>query len=153
MVLSRIMHWDQNSSVANYFFFFNQLCWDMGFPAGAAGKESTCNAGDPGLIPGLGRSPGEENGYSLQYSDLESSMDCMVRGESQTQLSYFHICWDIIYVQDQWPILKSFLKKKICFLDLVSRERNLTINPGILGGEFWVNFSINEVAAAAFRVW
>ena len=40
----------------------------MGFPGGSAGKESACNAGDLGLIPGLGRSPGEENGYPLQYS-------------------------------------------------------------------------------------
>ena len=39
------------------------------------GKESSCNAGDPGLIPGSGRSPGEGNGISLQYSCLENSMD------------------------------------------------------------------------------
>ena len=49
----------------------------QGFPCGSAGKESACNAGDPGLIPGLERSPGEGKGYSLQYSDLENSMDCM----------------------------------------------------------------------------
>ena len=40
-----------------------------------SGKESACNAGNLGLIPGLGRSPGEENGYPLQYSCLENSMD------------------------------------------------------------------------------
>ena len=40
----------------------------MGFPGSSAGKESTCNAGDPGSIPGLRRSPGEGNGYPLQYS-------------------------------------------------------------------------------------
>jgi len=40
----------------------------MGFPGRSAGKESTCNAGDPGSIPGLGRSPGEVIGYPLQYS-------------------------------------------------------------------------------------
>ena len=39
----------------------------LGFPGNSAGKESTCNAGDPGLIPGLGRSPGEGVGYPLQY--------------------------------------------------------------------------------------
>ena len=44
-----------------------------GFPCGSAGKESTCNAGDLGSIPGLGRSPGEGKGYPLQYSDLENS--------------------------------------------------------------------------------
>ena len=47
----------------------------MGFPGDSDGKESACNAGDPGLIPGLGRSPGEGNGYLLQYSCLENSMD------------------------------------------------------------------------------
>ena len=50
----------------------------MGFSWGSACKESTCNAGDLGLIPGLGRSPGEGNGYPLQYSGLENSMDCIV---------------------------------------------------------------------------
>ena len=40
----------------------------MGFPGSSAGKESACNAGDPDLIPGSGRSPGEEIGYPLQYS-------------------------------------------------------------------------------------
>ena len=47
----------------------------LGFLGGSAGKESTCNAGDPGLIPRLGRTPGERNGYPLQYSGLENSMD------------------------------------------------------------------------------
>ena len=47
----------------------------MGFPDGSEGKESACNAGDPGLIPGLGRSPGEGNGNPLQYSCLENSKD------------------------------------------------------------------------------
>ena len=52
----------------------------FGFPRGSAGKESTCNAGDLGLIPGLGRFPGEGKGYSLQYSGLENSMDSIVHG-------------------------------------------------------------------------
>jgi len=62
-----------------------------GFPCGSAGKESTCNAGDQGLIPGLGRSPGEGKGYPLQYSGLENSVDCTVHGvaKSQTRLSDF----------------------------------------------------------------
>ena len=57
-----------------------------------AGKESAYNAGDLGLIPGLGRSPGEGKGYPLQYSGLENSMDCIVHGvaKSQTRLSDFH---------------------------------------------------------------
>ena len=44
-----------------------------GFPVSSAGKESTCNAGDPGSIPGLGRSPGEWKGYPFKYSGLENS--------------------------------------------------------------------------------
>ena len=47
----------------------------MGFPGGSEGKASACNAGDPGLIPGLRRSPGEENSNPLQYSCLENPMD------------------------------------------------------------------------------
>ena len=47
----------------------------MGFPGGSGGKESACNSGDPGWIPGSGRSPGEGNGNSLQYSCLENPMD------------------------------------------------------------------------------
>ena len=47
----------------------------LGFPGGSNGKESACNTGDLGPIPGSGRSPGEGNGYPLQYSWLENSMD------------------------------------------------------------------------------
>ena len=67
---------------------------ELGFPGGSAGKESTCNAGDLGSIPGLGRSPGEEISNLLQYSCLENPMDrgawwATVRGiaKSQTPLS------------------------------------------------------------------
>ena len=52
--------------------------WISGFPCGSTGKESACNVGDLGSIPGLGRSPGEGKGYPLQYSILENSMDCIV---------------------------------------------------------------------------
>ena len=62
----------------------------MGFPCGSAGKESTCN--DLDLIPGLGRFPGEGKGYPLQYSGLESSMDCIVHGvaKNRTPLGNIH---------------------------------------------------------------
>ena len=65
---------------------------DLGFPDSSVGKESTYNAGDLGSIPGLGRSPGEGNGYPLQYSGLETSMDGIVHGvaKSRKQLSDFH---------------------------------------------------------------
>ena len=56
----------------------------MGSPGGSAGKESACNAGDLGLIPGLGRSPGEGNSYPLQYSGLENSMDSIVHGVAES---------------------------------------------------------------------
>ena len=64
----------------------------MDFPHSSVSKGSTCNVGDPSLIPGLGRSPGEGKGYPLQYSGLENSMDCIVHGvaKSQTGLSDFH---------------------------------------------------------------
>ena len=56
---------------------------NRGFPSGSAGKESTCNVGHLGSIPGLGRSPGEGKGYPLQYSGLENSMDFIVHGVTQ----------------------------------------------------------------------
>ena len=56
---------------------------NMGFPCDSAGKESACSAGDLGSIPGLGRSPGERKGYSLQYSGLENPMDCIVHGVAE----------------------------------------------------------------------
>ena len=80
-----------------------KICWRrdrlptpvfLGFPGGSAGKESACNVGDLGSLPGLERSPGEGNGYPLQHSGLENSMDrgtrqATVHGitKSQTQLN------------------------------------------------------------------
>ena len=52
-------------------------CSILGLPCSSAGKESTCNEEDLGLIPGLGRSPGEGKDYPLMYSGLENSMDHM----------------------------------------------------------------------------
>ena len=54
---------------------FCALVYNDGFPGSSHGKETTCNTGDPGLIPGLRRSPGECYGNPLQYSCLENSMD------------------------------------------------------------------------------
>ena len=58
----------------SWFFFFFQLVL-LGSSGGSDGKKSACNDGDLGLITGLGRSPWEGNGYLLQYSCLENSMD------------------------------------------------------------------------------
>ena len=77
-----------------------------GFPGSSDGKESSCNAGHSGLIPGWGRCPEEGNGYPLQYSCLESPMDrgawqATVHGvaKSQTQLKqlsiYAYICLNV----------------------------------------------------------
>ena len=51
------------------------MLFSRGIPCGSDDKESACNVGDLGLIPGLGKSPGEGNGNPLQYSCLENSMD------------------------------------------------------------------------------
>ena len=77
------------------------MCKSIGFawlssPGSSVGKESACNAGDLGSIPGLGRSPGEGKSYSLQYSGLENLVDCIVHGvtKSWTRLSDFHFSLD-----------------------------------------------------------
>ena len=76
----------------------------LGFPCGSAGKEFTCNAGDLGSTPGLGRSPGEGKGYLLQYSCLENPMERGAWGatvhevtKSRTQLNddHFHFLFTI----------------------------------------------------------
>ena len=80
-------------STTAYLFVHHVLGFkEKGFPGGSAGKEFTCNAGDLGSIPGLGRFPGEGNNYPLQYSGLENSMECIDHrvAKSRTQLSAFH---------------------------------------------------------------
>ena len=69
------------------------LSLSLGFPDSSVDKESVCSTGDPGSIPGLGRSPGEEIGYPLQYSGPENSMDYIVYGftKSRTRLSNCHL--------------------------------------------------------------
>ena len=85
-------HWTGRKIWGFLFFVLQAYTVSLGFPCGPAGRESTCDAGDLGLIPGLGRSPGEGNGYLLQDSGLENSVDCIVHGvtKSQTQLGDFH---------------------------------------------------------------
>ena len=83
---------------------YSEMAESCGFPDGSVGKESACNAGHMGSIPGLGRSSGEGNGYLLQYSGLENSMyrgawGAIVHGvtESQTQLNDFHTHWTFYF--------------------------------------------------------
>ena len=73
-------------------YYYITTMQSRGFPGSSADKESSCNAGDPGSIPGSGRSPGEGKGYPLHYSGLENSMSCIVHrvAKNQTRLSDFH---------------------------------------------------------------
>ena len=83
----------------------------QGFPGGSDSKESACNAGDLDSIPGLGRSPGEDNGYPLQYSGLENSIDCIVHGvtKSRPQLSNFHFTSICNSTQNNKTLLKEVI--------------------------------------------
>ena len=63
-------------------FIYTRL---LGFPDSSVGKESACNARDPSLIPGLGRSAGGGRSYPLQYSSLENSMDYTVHGSQRVR--------------------------------------------------------------------
>ena len=76
----------QSSGILELQVFFKINFIDMwGFPCGLASKELTCNVGDPGSVPGLGRSPGEGKGYPLQDSGLENFKDCTVHGVAKSQ--------------------------------------------------------------------
>ena len=92
LCLFRFFYWslegDRHNTVLSHLV---ASYYTLSFPDSSIGKESACNAGDLGSIPGLGRSPGEGKGYPLQYSGLENSRDCIVHGvaKSQTGLSNF----------------------------------------------------------------
>ena len=89
----------------------------MGFPGGSAGKESPCNVGEVGLIPGLGRSPGEANGYPGEKTILAWRKDCIVHGvaKTQTRLSNFHF---------------HFLGQEVSFQNLVGKKLERTLEEG-----------------------
>ena len=79
-------------SIFNSYFLAYSVCHNLeeGFPGRSYGKESACNAGDPGSVPGSGRSPGQWHGNPLQYSCLENSMDrgawwAIVHGVAKSQ--------------------------------------------------------------------
>ena len=84
----------KSQTLSDFHFHFSLSQYQMGFPGGSDGKESACNAGNPGLILGSGRCPGEVNGHPLHYSCLENPKDkgawwAIVHGvaKSWTQLS------------------------------------------------------------------
>ena len=65
----------------------NRVRLNVRFPDSSVDKESTCNAGDPSLIPGLGRSPGKGKGYPFQYSGLENSMGYSLWGHKELDMT------------------------------------------------------------------
>ena len=79
----------------------------LGFPCGLARKESACNAGDLGSIPGLERSPGEGKGYPLQDSGLENSMDCLVHGVERVRHDWATFTFTSI-INGSWILSKAF---------------------------------------------
>ena len=79
----KILHFD--TGLYSVKCYYPGLLKTINFTDSSVGKESTCNAGDPGSIPGLRRSPGEGNGSLLQNSGLENSMDCVLRGVVKSQ--------------------------------------------------------------------
>ena len=90
-----VYYWGKDKN--NFLLYKKMATLIYSFPCGSADKESSCNAGDQGSIPGLGRSPGEGNGNSFQYSCLGNPIDrraywATVYGvtESQAQLNDLH---------------------------------------------------------------
>ena len=106
----------------------------MGFPSGLDGNKSACNAGDPGSIPGLGRSPGEGNGKPLQYSGLENPMDrgawwatVHVVTKSQTWLSKEHFHFHFM------------IELKLCCLPSCHEKNKL------ISGNTWVSRNYSSI--------
>ena len=85
--------------------------------SGSADKESACNKGNQGSVPGLGRSVGEGKGYPLQYSGLENSMDCIVQGvaKSWTRLSNFHSLF-INWATREAQVQTTFGHIRVCWI-------------------------------------
>ena len=79
---------------------------EWGFPRGSYGKESTCNVGDLGLIPGLGRSPGEEKDYPLQYSGLENSKERGLAGYSPWGCKESDMTEQLSHKLEMWKRMK-----------------------------------------------
>ena len=117
------------------------ILFEVSVYCGSAGKESTCNTGDLGLIPGLGRSPGERKGYPPQYSGLENSLECIVHGVamSWTQLNdfHFHFCLLIFIIAFPYysfnvckvssDISSFILDINLCLLLFLSRNKTRSL--------------------------
>ena len=118
-----VIAWKSTIIILKFFIFCCR------FYDSSVGKESSCNAGDPTLISGLGRSPGERKGYPLQYSGLENSMNCIVHriAKSWTWLSefHFHYLWTVTVLAhncffrdlaNPWPVFTGFSVITLCLL-------------------------------------
>ena len=109
-------------------------------PCGSAGKESAYNAGDLGLIPGLGRSPGEGKGDPLQYSGLENSMDCIVQFSSVQLLSCVRLfatpwttaCQASLFITNSQSLLKLMSIESVMPFNHLILCRPLLLPPSIL---------------------
>ena len=118
---------------------------DKGFPGSSAGRVSACGARDLGSIPGLGRSPGEGNGYPLQHSGLENSIDGTVHGvaKSRTQLSDFHLL-------SSWTNCVTAVIKGYCVVCLVG-VTYIVCAQWTLGTIFLNDFSCSEPNQESFK--
>ena len=101
--------------------FFGHPQKKEGFPGGSAGKESPCNAGDLGSIPGLGRSPGEGKGNPFQYSGLENSMDCIAHGVAMS-----------------WTWVSDFHQKKEALINTKTYTRYIFLSLTSTWGQFYI---------------
>ena len=152
----------------------------LGFPCGSAGKESTCDVGDLGSIPGLGRFPGEGKGYPLQYSGLENSMDCIVHGKLTNLDSIFKsrditlptkvrlvkamVFPVVMYGCESWTIKKAESRRIDAFelwcwrrlfrVPWTARRSNQSILVGSpLGDQSWDFFGRNDAKAETPVLW
>ena len=128
-----------------YIYVYFKLVYDtLGFPGDSDGKESACNMGIPSLIPGLGRSPGEGNGYPLQYSCLENSMDrrawwATVYGVAKTWL----VVWEVV----RYDRTKGEIKSKIQIpgqriYNIIKKIKEIFIKAPVQWETVWVCYGL-----------
>ena len=112
------------------------FCTVIGFLCGSDSKESTCNAGDLGLIPGFGRSVRGGHGYPLQYSGLENSMDCIVHrvAKSRTWLKHFHFNMCFMHIVT-WLTDKNYSTPLKLFHSSISQKGIFSFHLSLFSGE------------------
>ena len=148
-----IKHRDRYSTQTNIWYIYG----------GSAGKESACNAGDLGSIPGLGRFPGEGKSYPLQYSGLENSMDYIGHrvAKSQRRPSDFHygikLSWGIFYsltnlLGETWlqSLLWNMLQRPVTLKKKKKEDQWLTEKGETMS---WGHRSLNLVSVCSQGRW